>query len=66
MGKRNKIPDFKELLSHTQQELGKELGLSNNEIGEKINDKPDLATRIAGGYVGGQMTKNIVRRSKKE
>lgn len=60
-----KTPDFKELLDKTEKSLGKEIGLSNNEIGEKVTGKGDLATRIAGGYLGRQMTRNIVENSKK-
>lgn len=51
--------DFKELVNITDRQLGKEIGINNNEIGEKINDKGDLATRIAGGFVNGRKTKNI-------
>ncbi|WP_432662847.1 small, acid-soluble spore protein, alpha/beta type [Wukongibacter baidiensis] len=61
-----KAPDFKDLLERTgQNKLGKEIGLNNNEIGEKVTGKGDLATRIAGGYLGGQMTKNIIENRKK-
>ena len=62
MAKNVKAPDFKDLLERTgDNKLGKEIGLNNNEIGEKVTGKGDLATRIAGGYLGGQMTKNIVK-----
>ncbi|SHK20542.1 small, acid-soluble spore protein, alpha/beta type [Paramaledivibacter caminithermalis] len=64
MDKKIKAPDLKDLLDRTNNDLGKEIGLNNNEIGVKVTDKGDLATRIVGGYVGGQMTKNIVEKGK--
>ncbi|WP_432407377.1 hypothetical protein [Wukongibacter sp. M2B1] len=66
MDKNVKAPDFKDLLERTEKnKLGKEIGLNNNELGEKVTGKGDLATRIAGGYLGGQMTKNIVEKRKR-
>lgn len=64
MKKNVKAPDFKDLLDRTGNGLGKEIGLNNNEIGVKVTGKGDLATRIAGGYLGGQMTKDIVENRK--
>lgn len=64
MEKNVKAPDFKDLLDRTDNDLGKEIGLNNNEIGVKVTGKGDLATRIAGGYLGGQMTKDIVEHRK--
>ncbi|MCG8539343.1 MAG: alpha/beta-type small acid-soluble spore protein [Clostridia bacterium] len=64
MDKNLKAPDLKDILDRTRSELGREIGLNNNEIGEKVTGKGDLATRIAGGYLGGQMTKNIIENRK--
>lgn len=66
MDKGAKAPDLKDLLDRTGNGLGKELGLNNNEIGVKVMGKGDLATRIAGGNLGGQMTQNIVEGRKRK
>lgn len=64
MDKEIKAPDLKDLLERTNNNLGKEIGLNNNEIGVKVTGKGDLATRIAGGYLGGQMTKDVLEYGK--
>ena len=42
MVERKKAPDFKTLLNPNKQKLGKELGINNNEIGEKINNPIEM------------------------